>query len=315
VKQRSVLVLVAIAVLAVAAPGVAQEADPGAVCDRLTADPADAMATGDRVALAAIDFAAAVPACEAAVAGAPGNPTYVHQLGRAFLAAGNHAAALERFMAAADAGYAAAAVAAGAMLHEGTGVQADIGEAVRLFRLALDAGNPDAALELGFIALHGEAPGMTLEDARDYFRGVFAVEEAGFDLQIDAIYGLAWALLGLHEDLEGVFTMADDALAALTLGTDAPKRALFLDILAEAETRVGRLEVAVADLAEAAQLVPDQPYYLDRLGDAFLAINLPTQAVGAWNRALALIAANPGAGPVGWDPTLIAAKIAAATNR
>jgi Flp pilus assembly protein TadD len=109
--------------------------------------------------------------------------------------------------------------------------------------------------------------------------------------------------------------MADDALAALTLGTDGPRRALFLDILAEAETRVGRFEMAVADLAEAAQLVPDQPYYLDRLGDAFLAINLPAQAVGAWNRALALVGANPRAGPVGWDPTLIAAKVAAAANR
>lgn len=341
----------ALAAMSSVHPAAAQDATPGLTCDRLAADPDDLHAAGPRVPLAEIVVAEALPACEAAVAIDPGNLTYVHQLGRVLLAAGDHPAALARFIAAADGGYLASAIMAATILRDGIGVPqdqprsvhyfriaadvghtaglenlayayghglgvpADIAEAVRLYRLAIDAGSPLGALRLGNIALNGEAPDLTLADARDFFRLVFSFSEVAFDIQVDAIYGLARALLGLDEELGVVFTITEDALAALDTPADAPRRALFLDVLAEAETRAGRPNTAVADLVEAAGLEPAHPYFADRLGDAFAGINLWPQAIEAWNRALALHAADPALTMAGWDPALIAPKIAAAPLR
>ncbi len=309
------LIIAAVAAGSAIHPAAAQDAPAGPTCDRLAADPDDLLAAAPGVPLAEIVVAEARPACEAAVAVDAGNLTYVHQLGRVLLAAGDNPAALARFIAAADGGYIAAILSAAAMLREGAGVPADIVEAVRLYRQALDAGSPLAALRLGNIALDGDAPDLTLADARDYFRLVFTFDAVPFDDQIDAIYGLARALLGLDEELGVVFAITEDALAALNTPADAPKRALLLDLLAEAETRAGRLNTAVADLVEAAELEPAHPYFADRLGDAFAGIHLWPQAIEAWNRALALHAANPALAMAGWDPALIAPKIAAAPQR
>jgi hypothetical protein len=343
-------ILAACAVLAAVQPATAQP-DAGLACSRLAGDPDGVGRVDPGVPLAEIVVAEARPACEAAVAADPGNLDYIHQLGRVLFAAADYPAALARFIAAADGGHFAAAVMAGTMLRDGNGVPqdlprsvhyfriaadgghkaglenlgyayqhglgvpADIAEAIRLYRLAIDQASIVAALRIGNIALNGEAPDLTLADARDLFRLVFTFTAVPFYDQIDAIYGLARALLGLNEELGVVFTITEDALAALNTPADLPRRALFLDVLGEAETRAGRMNTAVAVRAEAANLEPTHPYFADRLGDAFAGVHLWPQAIEAWNRALTLHAANPALTMAGWDPALIAPKIAAAPQR
>jgi len=113
-------------------------------CDRLAGSPTDPNRVGAGIGLYGIEPAAAIAACESALAGDPRNPRLLFNLGRAQDARSlvdkqvdQKAQAGRRFKAAADQGYAAAQVALAPFHWYGWGgFQRDVAEAMRLLEKA-----------------------------------------------------------------------------------------------------------------------------------------------------------------------------------
>jgi TPR repeat protein len=169
-------------------------------CDRLAAAPSDADRLAPGVAVAALDFGAALAACRKDLAAAPGNPRLGYQLGRLLAAARDPAglghleraakawpaarhlfgvilgsdylgpADAERSLAliekAAAAGHTASQVHLGRRYREGSGVRRDLAVALRWYRAAADQGSPEAAVALAEAHLAGE--GVDKDPARAF---------------------------------------------------------------------------------------------------------------------------------------------------
>jgi TPR repeat protein len=141
-RMGSRLGLVVVGLLLATAPAMAQGKDKSAsACDQLAANPYDpAVPDGEGVSFFDIDAPAAIEACEAAVKADPTDIKRVYQLGRANDVAENFPQAIQFYTQAADAAYAPAQNALGALYDGGYGVDADPAEAARYYTLAADGG-------------------------------------------------------------------------------------------------------------------------------------------------------------------------------
>lgn len=94
-------------------------------CDMLAAHGDDPWSVAPGLAQAEIDFARAIPACEAAVARDPDNPRLRYQLGRLLGYSGQGEKAMEHRIKAVEAGYPQALFVIGYILLEGMNITRD----------------------------------------------------------------------------------------------------------------------------------------------------------------------------------------------
>jgi serine/threonine protein kinase/TPR repeat protein len=170
-------------------------------CDVLAADPEDGSAPTRGVALDRIDAERADAACRAAVDDYPEVARFQYQLGRALTAAGDHEAAMEYYLAAAERGSAPARAAAGAAGAATDGPD-DPAERVRWLRQRAEQGDAEAQTELGQMYKEGRGIPRDYGLAARWLRR--AARQGNVDAQID---------LGLMER-EGLGMPADPAAAA-----------------------------------------------------------------------------------------------------
>ena len=149
-KKGLAAVSIGMAALAFAAghaPAHAQSADV-VLCDRLAADPTDPDKPADvkgTSAIAPSDIPTAIKFCKTA-SGASRRTLF--ELGRAYAASGQLAAAVAAYRKAADKGSTAAMVELGLLYANGTGVAKDQDQARKLFERAAAGGNPRGATSL-----------------------------------------------------------------------------------------------------------------------------------------------------------------------
>lgn len=116
-----------------------------------------------------IDPAAAVPACEAAVARFPDVPRFHFELGRAFEAAGNGTQAADEYQYAGAHGHNIAIYALGYLHLIGLGVPEDPAKAIALFENAAAKGDPYAMNSLGRAYRDGTGVVADRDKAIDWF--------------------------------------------------------------------------------------------------------------------------------------------------
>ncbi|MGF1444646.1 MAG: hypothetical protein ACFBRM_00415 [Pikeienuella sp.] len=153
-KQATIRISISgFALLAVLAAGpatakaVAEDRDPGALCDRLAATN-DGSASAPPVRLRDMKANAAAQACQAAVAAPGTRPRHHLQLARALIKLGRPEAARAHLVTAAGHANAAALYILGQLHHTGLGVAQDKSRAFRLYRRALRQGYLEAAYGL-----------------------------------------------------------------------------------------------------------------------------------------------------------------------
>jgi TPR repeat protein len=144
--------------------GSAVAADSGAECDRLAGSIWDTLRPKEIVGVEfeAIEAGAAIPACEAARAAAPGEVRYTFQLGRSYYAAKRYGEAITLLRQATDANYAAAANTLAQAYQYGEGLAASDSEAVKYYRIGAAGGNAPA--ETSLAAMIAEGRGGTQQD-------------------------------------------------------------------------------------------------------------------------------------------------------
>jgi len=153
----------ALALLALAAGSIHQPARAAsadlALCDRVAADPADPDKPADVKGVTAIapsDVATAIKYCKAASAG---TRRAVYQLGRAYAANAQMTEAIALYRKAADKGSTSAMVELGVLYGTGSnGVAKDAAQAHELFERAANAGNPRGVINLVALADNGGPP-------------------------------------------------------------------------------------------------------------------------------------------------------------
>jgi TPR repeat protein len=138
-------------------------------CDQLAGTPFDRQGVVLGVFRNAIDTAAAIPACEAAVAAHPGVPRFVYQLGRAVEEAGDHARAVELYEEAAAAGHVMGVYRLGYLHLIGRGMPVDVEKAVTFFEAAAAEGETYAMNSLARLYAAGEGVPQDQDKAIDLF--------------------------------------------------------------------------------------------------------------------------------------------------
>lgn len=205
-RMQAGLGLVVVGLLLATAPVMAQGKDKsGATCDQLAASPFDpSVPQGEGVGFFDIDAPAAIAACEAAVKADPSDLKRVYQLGRANDVAENFPQAIEFYTKAADAGYAPALNALGALYDGGYGVEDDPVEAARYYTLAADAGLTLAMENLAKLYELGRGV------EQDYARAIALYRKA-------EAAGSAYASASLGWLAENGFGMPQDDVEAMRL--------------------------------------------------------------------------------------------------
>jgi TPR repeat protein len=215
---------------------VAAGASPAARCDALAGGPAAGFGTSDPVSFRDLRpvAAEAAAACEEAAAAEPDAPRHPFHLGRARLATGDAAAAMDAFGRAAGAGHPPALNAMGVAHLRGEGVVADRDRALELFALSAGEGYPPAMVNRALGLVHsGVARGDHVEALGLFLQAA----EAG-----DPVAPTQAAIL-LHEGY-GAPRDVDEATRLLRLGASRGDP--------EAIHRVsGRLNLATPDIVEA----------------------------------------------------------------
>jgi uncharacterized protein len=150
--------LLALAAGSIHGPARAATADL-ALCDRVAADPADPDKPADVTGVTAIapsDVATAIKYCKAASAG---SRRALYQLGRAYAANAQMTEAIGLYRKAADKGSTSAMVELGVLYGTGSnGVAKDPAQAHDLFERAANAGNPRGVINLVALADNGGPP-------------------------------------------------------------------------------------------------------------------------------------------------------------
>lgn len=135
----------------------ADEASPGALCERLATHPRDATAGNPGVPFARLqqNAVAAIQSCSQAAVMSPDLPHYTALLARAIAASGDLERAVGLYQSAAERGDLRAMVSL-AQLHEtGTGVAQDAAAARSLYEQAAEGGSHDAMINLAITLLQG----------------------------------------------------------------------------------------------------------------------------------------------------------------
>ncbi len=178
--------LAALAFAAGHAPAHAQSADV-VLCDRLAADPTDPDKPADvkgTSAIALSDIPTAIKYCKTA-SGASRRALF--ELGRAYAASEQLAAAVAAYRKAADKGSTAAMVELGLLYTNGTGVAKDQDQARKLFERAAAGGNPRGATSLAALTASGGMPSDPVE-ARAMLEKAAAANSAEAQFQLGLMY-------------------------------------------------------------------------------------------------------------------------------
>jgi uncharacterized protein len=178
--------LAALAFAAGHAPARAQSADV-VLCDRLAADPTDPDKPADvkgTSAIAPSDVPTAIKFCKTA-SGASRRTLF--ELGRAYGASGQLAAAVTAYRKAADRGSTAAMVELGLLYANGTGVAKDQDQARKLFERAAAGGNPRGATSLASLSASGGTPSDPI-DARAMLEKAAEANSAEAQFQLGVMY-------------------------------------------------------------------------------------------------------------------------------
>ena len=126
-------------------------ADPVTECHRLAADPNDPGRIGTGVAFDAIESAAAVTACLQAVDANPKDGRLAYELGRAYDAGSNFAAAENAYLRSDDLGFDLAKRNLGYLYKDGRGAEPNPKQAERWLRAAAKNGDADAMNALAWM--------------------------------------------------------------------------------------------------------------------------------------------------------------------
>jgi TPR repeat protein len=231
------------------------------------------------------DFAKAAKLYQRALDGgyayAAGDLAFLHQEGHGFPKDSGEAARLYRV--AAEAGDAYSAVNLAILLETGDGIAKDDTEALRWFEKAA-ATEPRAAFGAGRHYRYGLGTEKDFDKAESFFRTAIASGDASILAQSQN--ELAWLLATEKRELDEAAELANAALAATP--PTSPDRAAVLDTLGWIENLRGDSRRAISDLAEAHRLAPDNPVYLDHLGDVYAANDHPDDARIAWRSAASI---------------------------
>jgi TPR repeat protein len=138
-------------------------------CDQLAGTPFDRQGVTLGRFLNEIDTAAAIPACEAALAAHPEVPRFAYQLGRAVEEAGDYARAVELYEQAAAGGHALGVYRLGYLHLIGRGMPVDVQQAVSFFEAAAAEGESYAMNSLARLYAAGEGVPQDREKAIDLF--------------------------------------------------------------------------------------------------------------------------------------------------
>jgi uncharacterized protein len=177
--------------MAALAPAVSRQETSGETeCDRLAAAENDPfkLAAAKGVDFYKIDFARAIPACEAAIRENPDEKRFAYQLGRALDNGGRFAEALAQYRKAADLGNHQAMRNLAILYENGEGTAQDRAEAMRWFRKSADLGNAFAMNKVGL--LYDEGLGVA-KDKKEAYRWFSKAAEAG---NAEAMTSLGFAL-------------------------------------------------------------------------------------------------------------------------
>ncbi len=156
-------------------------------CDHLAAHDLDPWSVAPGVARSAIDFARAIPACEAAVARDPGNPRLRYQLGRLYGYSGEGAKAMEHRIAAVAAGYPQALFVVGYILLEGMNITQDTCKGAALILRSAEAGRLAGLVGYPSWALDGRFEGCDVDTSTATLTGFLdraAAADSGFHHQL-----------------------------------------------------------------------------------------------------------------------------------
>lgn len=241
--------------LPVLSPSVAEAQNRPTACDILTAHPDDPSRVSEPVPWNERGTGRAIPACEEAVRREPNNMRLRFQLGLAQDSAGNHAASIGHYTAAAQGGYVAAGMAVAWALANGEGVPRNDEMAAQWYRWAADRGHSGAANTLGFMFEHGRGVSRDLAQAAEWYRRAYAINAR-------PVAGYNYArLIAAGRDVPRDLPRAVQILRAVTQAgrTDA---ALHLALMAERNEAPGvsRAEtIQLLAFAETATAQQDRP--------------------------------------------------------
>jgi hypothetical protein len=197
--RTAVIALSAIATLGGAAFGQTEPDPPVTECDRLAAHPSDPGRVAPGIEWGAMDGAAAVAACKAALEEHPGEARLQAALGRAYEKVEQYDRAMALNRLAAEKGSLAAYHNLGNLYRKGRGVPVDPAEAAHWYRLAAEQGHMGDQYFLGLLYESGQ--GVPADDAQAaHWLGLSAAQ--GWPPAMDALGLLYLEGRGVEQDTE-----------------------------------------------------------------------------------------------------------------
>ena len=161
--------------------GSAQTESPATLCQRLATHPGDASTEFPGTSTAALGRHAerAREACEAAVAAHPGRPQFKALLARVHVALNNPDDAVRLFREASAAGDVRAITSLAHLTYNGQWIAQDKEAAFDLYKIAADAGSPDAAVNVAFELLADTPTPEEEAEAIGYLEAAYENGSAG----------------------------------------------------------------------------------------------------------------------------------------
>ncbi|GLR49205.1 caspase family protein [Shinella yambaruensis] len=181
-----------------------REATGETECDRLAAAENDPfrLASTKPIGFYDIDFARAIPACEAAIRDNPQEKRFFYQLGRSLDHGGRFPEALAAYRKAADLGNHQAMRNLAILYENGEGTSQDYAEAMRWFRQSAELGNGLAMNNVGLLYRNGKGVPEDLNAALEWYR---KSADAGIPVAMQNIGDFYDLGLGVKQDLKEAF--------------------------------------------------------------------------------------------------------------
>jgi TPR repeat protein/CHAT domain-containing protein len=172
---------------------------PSNSCDAFAAAPTDINRSVPGTPFAALDAAAAIPACQEAVSSFPNVLRFKFQLARALNKAGRYTEAAALYEALVALGYGAAAYNLALLYFDGSGVIQNQEKAVSLLQQAAEFGYSSAQFQLGLFYATGQNVGQDLSKAREWYAKAAAQGNSQALNELGVFYENG---LGVEKDLQ-----------------------------------------------------------------------------------------------------------------
>ena len=179
------IALTILASLVLTQPALPQSASPGELCNQLAGHPWEPGRHGKTgVEWNQVDAAAAIPACQDALAQQPDAPEIKYRLARTLMQVGAYDEAIPMMLEAAEAGYSPAETAYGTAFMQGQGVYVDYAVALEWLRRGAEHKHPIAQHNLALMLMNGQGTPVDLSES---FRLSTEASEAGYPLAMDLL--------------------------------------------------------------------------------------------------------------------------------